>query len=165
MEKIGKGYTPRVTPLTHEQAFIASRTEDEQMTPPDNGGWNVETREFAPVRSYRRLNNHDYDDNKLLSIPLWRLFLDAYTAAVENGCIDRASWKTAFRFREDWLALGMDLLDVEKEWMNERHYHAIVMTALYREEAGAKLATYRDFGIFLTEVVKWQPNIPALRLV
>jgi hypothetical protein len=165
MEKIGQGYQPRITPLTHEQAFMPSRTDDEQMTPPDNGGWNVETSEFEPVRNYRQLNNHDYDDRKLLRIPLWMLFLDAFTAAVETGYLDHTNWKKSFRFSEDWRALGTDLLDAETAWLNERHYNAIAVTALYREEAGATCATYRDFGVFLTEIVKWQPDGPTLRLV
>jgi hypothetical protein len=165
MERIGPGYAAEVTPLTHEKAYVASRIEDEQMTPPDNGGWDVEARAFETVRNYRQLNTYDYDDKQFLFIPLWRLFLDAYTAAVENGYLDQANWKKAFRFTDGWLAIGTDLMNSAPVWLNERHRTAVAATIFYGALSGATFSTYRELGEFLVKRVDWDTPTQRLRLL
>lgn len=165
MERNGPGYAPRITPLTHEQAYLDSRTEDEQMTPTENGGWDVERRCFERVGNYQQLNKYDYDDKRLLMIPLWRLFLDAFTAAVENGFVDESNWKQAFRFREDWLALATDLKGAGTEWMNERHQRALTVAMLGGRPEHPGFASYRDCGEFLAMQIETQSDLPRLRLV
>ncbi|WP_156397012.1 hypothetical protein [Noviherbaspirillum sp. Root189] len=165
MDRIGKGYTPQVTPLTHERAYIGSRTEDEQMTPPDNGGWNVETKVFEAVRNYQALNKFDYDDKRFLFIPLWRLFLDAFTAGVENGYLHQANWKSAFRFSDDWLALATELIESETVWLNERHRRATSITMLDTVSDRDAFQTYAAIGWFLKDKVDWNLSRPGLRLV
>jgi hypothetical protein len=165
MERKGRGYTPRITPLTHERAFIASRSEDEQMTPVDNGGWCVETRSFTPVRNYRQLNRCDYADKHFLFIPLRRLFLDGFTVAVEEAYLDQTSWKSAFRFSDDWLALGTDLVQAETVWLNERHRVAIAATVFYQYPSRADFSTYPALGRYLVEEADWQTSRQRLRVV
>lgn len=165
MERISKGYQPRITPLTHEKAYVATRNADEQMTPTENGGWNVEAGVFETIRNYRQLNKIDYDDKRFLFIPIWHLFLDAFTAAVENGFIDRTNWKRAFRFSDDWLALGNDLLRAETAWLNERHRNAILATMLHGHPALSGFSTCQELGEFLIEKIDWQTSSQRLRLV
>lgn len=165
MERIGQGYLPRITPLTHEQAYLASRTEDEQMTPVENGGWDVERHCFDRVGNYQQLNKFDYDDRRFLMIPLWRLFLDAFTAAVENGYLDHTNWKQAFRFREDWLALATDLKNTDAEWMHERHQRALTLALLESRSEHPGFRTYRDCGAFIAAQVEPESDLPRLRLV
>lgn len=164
MERIGKGYPPRITPLTHERAYLASRTEDEQMTPVENGGWDVERGCFERIGNYQQLNKYDYDDRRFLLIPLWRLFLDAFTAAVENGYIDHTNWKLAFRFKEDWLALATDLKNAGAEWMHERHQRALTI-AMLGEPEHPGFGTYRECGTYLAAQIESQSDLPRLRLV
>jgi len=159
------GYTPQVTPLTHERTYIDARSEDEQMTPADNGGWNVETQVFEPVRNYQALNKFDYDDKRFLFIPLWRLFLDAFTAGVENGDLDHTNWRAAFRFSDDWLALATELAEVESVWLNERHRRATSHTMLGSVSDNKAFQTYAAIGRFLKEEVDWKLSRQNLRLV
>ncbi|MEC4723141.1 hypothetical protein RY831_28690 [Noviherbaspirillum sp. CPCC 100848] len=165
MKRIGQGYSPLITSLTHEQGYIGSRTEDEQMTPVENGGWNVEQGCFDRVGNYQQLNKFDYDDKRFLMIPLWRLFLDAFTAAVENGYIDHVNWKQAFRFREDWLALATDLKNAGTEWMHERHQRALTVAILGRKPGHSGFASYRDCGVFIATQIEPRSDLPRLRLV
>ncbi|NEX62261.1 hypothetical protein [Noviherbaspirillum galbum] len=163
MEKSESGYEPRITPLTHERAFVEGRVADEQMTPPENGGWNVESQRFDPVRNYRQLNRFDYDDKRFLFLPLWHLFLDAFTAGAEAGYVSRENWKRAFVFSNDWLALGNDLLHGNPGWLNERHRHALWISMFSGRESELSLTCYQEVGEYLIGRVDWE--IPAQRLV
>jgi hypothetical protein len=164
MKKTASGYAPAVTPLTHERAYMPARQGDEQMTPAENGGWDIESQVFSSVRNYRELNKFSYDDKRFLFIPLWRLFLDAFTAAVEHGYLTADNWKSAFRFTDDWLALGSDLARAESCWMNERHRNALLLTMFHGSEAAA-LGSYQEVGRLLCEEIDWDTPRQRLRLL
>jgi hypothetical protein len=164
MKKNAPGYAPAVTPLTHERAYMPARHSDEQMTPTENGGWDIESQSFTSVRNYRELNKLSYDDKRFLFIPLWRLFLDAFTAAVEHGYLAADNWKRAFRFTDDWLALGTDLIRAESCWMSERHRNALASTMFHDTEAAA-LSSYQEVGRLLCEGIDWDTPRQRLRLL
>lgn len=164
MKKTAPGFIPAITPLTHERAYIETRSSDEQMTPTENGGWNIESLAFSSVRNYRELNKFSYDDKRFLFIPLWRLFLDAFTAGVEHGYLTADNWKRALRFTDDWLALGTDLIRAKACWINERHRNALALTMFHGPEAAA-LSSYEQVGRFLCEEVDWNTPRQRLRLL
>lgn len=115
--------------------------------------------------NYQQLNKFDYDDKRFLMIPLWRLFLDGFTAAVENGYIDHANWKQAFCFREDWLALATDLKNADAEWMHERHRRALTVAILGGRSEHTGFTSYGDCGAFIAAQIEPQSDLPRLRLV
>jgi hypothetical protein len=96
---------------------------------------------------------------------LWRLFLDAFTAALENGDLDQTNWKAAFRFSDDWLALATELIEVDSDWLNERHRRAASLAMLGAVPDRDAFQTYAAIGWFLKEKVDWNVSRPGLRLV
>lgn len=145
-------YRPKKSQLIHEAW--------KKKTPPsllNSGGWTGD--KFVAVASYAAFRKAVAESG--LEQRACEVFIDAFTAAVEAGQLDRFNWFLAFDKLKDWKRLGADLIAGGSRWINERNrraFHEVLggNTAFDGAPSAAYASHLADLGMTLEFRIDWQ---------
>ncbi|MDQ2823585.1 MAG: hypothetical protein M3Y65_24950 [Pseudomonadota bacterium] len=111
-------YKPKKTQLLHERFLKCGAPF---LT--EHGGWDNVAKAFIPLPCYATFKDAMRADG--LNYGADAIFLDAFTAGVEEGDLDAGNWMRAFEEPDDWRHLAEDLAMGGPRWLNERARQAL----------------------------------------